>query len=228
MMKNYVIIGASAGIGKQLAENLSAEHQVFGTYKTHQVSHPQINYQYYDAVAAEPLNNLPDVLDGLAYCPGLINLKPFHRFNENDFIEDYKIQVGGAIKVIQQLLPRLKQAENASIVLFSTVAVQTGFTFHSLVASSKGAIEGLTKALAAEFAPKIRVNCIAPSLTQTNLAGGLLANEEKIKANAERHPLKRIGQSADSANLAAFLLTEQSSWITGQIFQVDGGMSAIK
>jgi len=125
-------------------------------------------------------------------------------------------------------LPRLKKSENASIVLFSTVAVQTGFNFHSQVAVSKGAIEGLSRSLAAEFAPKIRVNAIAPSLTDTGLASKLLSSEEKKQANAERHPLKKIGTPKDIAEMAVFLLSEKANWITGQILHVDGGMSSIK
>ncbi len=227
-MKNYLIIGASSGIGKQLAEDLSVHHKVIGTYHNHAMTHDAIEYRHYDALSSEELTDLPATIDGLIYCPGSIDLRPFARIKPEDFIKDYSLQVVGAVKVIQQLLPRLKQSGSASIVLFSTVAVQTGFPFHSLVSSSKGAIEGLTKALAAEFAPKIRVNCIAPSLTQTPLAGALLATEDKIAANAQRHPLKRLGTASDIASLAAFLLSDQSSWITGQIMHVDGGISSLK
>ena len=134
----------------------------------------------------------------------------------------------GAVKLIQAVLPRLKKSGNASIVLFSTVAVQTGLPYHTQVAASKGAIEGLTKALAAELAPTIRVNCIAPSLTDTPLAASLLNTEQKKEANALRHPLKRIGTTEDIANMAAFLLSQKASWITGQILHVDGGMSSLK
>jgi NAD(P)-dependent dehydrogenase (short-subunit alcohol dehydrogenase family) len=174
------------------------------------------------------LSFTPDILDGLVYCPGAVNLKPFARIKPEDFISDYQLQLIGAVKVIQACLPKLKNASNPSIVLFSTVAVQTGFNFHSLVASSKGAVEGLTKALAAEFAPKIRVNCIAPSITDTPLAGALLNSVEKKEANAQRHPLKKIGKPEDLANLAEFLLSEKSGWITGQIIHSDGGMSSLK
>jgi NAD(P)-dependent dehydrogenase (short-subunit alcohol dehydrogenase family) len=171
---------------------------------------------------------LPEVLTGLVYCPGSLQLRPFDRLKPEDFEADYKLQVIGAVKIIQLVLPRLKKAENAAIVLFSTVAVQTGLPFHTQVAASKGAIEGLTKALAAEFAPKIRVNCIAPSLTNTPLAASLLNTDQKMQVNAQRHPLKRIGTAADIANMAAFLLSENASWITGQIFHVDGGFSSVK
>lgn len=160
--------------------------------------------------------------------PGSINLLPFHRFKAEDFIQDYQLQAVGAVKVIQAVLPKLKKSEQASIILFSTVAVQSGYTFHSQVAASKGAIEGLTKSLAAEFAPQIRVNAIAPSLTQTPLAAKLLNTEQKMEANANRHPLKRIGLPDDIAQMAIFLLSEKSSWVTGQILHVDGGMSSIK
>ena len=134
----------------------------------------------------------------------------------------------GAIKVIKAALPALKKSDQASIVLFSTVAVQTGFPFHSMVATSKGAIEGLARSLAAELAPKIRVNCVAPSITDTPLAASLLSSPEKKEANAQRHPLKSIGSSDDIASMASFLLTNQAQWITGQVMKVDGGISSLK
>jgi NAD(P)-dependent dehydrogenase (short-subunit alcohol dehydrogenase family) len=171
---------------------------------------------------------LPTTLDGLIYCPGTINLRPFARIQPSDFLQDFNLQVGGAVKVIQAALPALKNSGSASILLFSTVAVQLGLNFHTQVAASKGAIEGLTKALSAELAPNIRVNCIAPSLTDTPLAASLLNSEQKMEANALRHPLKRVGSVNDISEMACFLLSEKSSWITGQILHVDGGMSAIK
>ncbi len=140
--------------------------------------------------------------------PGSINLKPFDRIKPADFELDYQLQVIGAIRIIQQVLRKIKISLNASIILFSTVAVQTGLTFHTQVAASKGAIEELTKALAAEFAPKIRVNTIAPWLTNTALANSLINSEQKVDANAQRHPLKRIGIAADIANMAEYLLSE--------------------
>lgn len=231
-MANILIIGASSGIGSALATQLIADsNQVYGTFNKTTSGSPDGFTKF------QPLNVLdenldfsflPDVLDGLVYCPGSVNLKPFARIKPEDFVADYQLQLVGAVKSIQACLPKLKNSAQASIVLFSTVAVQTGFNFHSLVASSKGAVEGLTKALAAEFAPKIRVNCIAPSITDTPLAGALLNTDEKKEANAQRHPLKKIGRPDDLANLAAFLLSEKSSWITGQVLHADGGMSSLK
>ena len=229
-MRNYLIIGASSGIGESLANLLIQEgNGVIGTYNNNSKTSSSIKYHHLDVTDRElSLDFLPDVLDGVVYCPGTINLKPFARIKPQEFLEDYDLQVVGAIKVLQSVLPQLKKSSSASIVLFSTVAVQAGFTFHSQVSSSKGAIEGLTKALSAEFAPRIRVNCIAPSITDTPLASKLLSSEEKKEANAQRHPLKKIGKVEDLAEMASFLLSERSGWITGQVFPVDGGMSVIK
>lgn len=224
-MKNYVIIGASNGIGAGLRSILEDEgHHVVGTSN----KNPQAGLMHLDILDKEPdFSFLPDSIDGLIYCPGSINLKPFKRIKPNEFVDDYRLQVEGAIKSIQASLPALVSAKG-SIVLFSTVAVQQGFNFHSQVSSSKGAIEGLTRALAAELSPTLRINCIAPSLTDTPLAGKLLSTPEKKAANGERHPLKRVGEVEDIASAANFLLSDKASWITGQILHVDGGMSIVK
>lgn len=231
-MKNYLIIGGSSGIGKSLCQTLAdAGHQVYATYNQHppEGGSSSIQYSALDVMAeAMDLDFLPEQLDGVAYCPGSINLKPFHRIKAAAFVEDYKLQVVGAVKILQAVMPRLKAGEGASVVLFSTVAVQLGFNFHAQVAASKGAIEGLTRSLAAEWAPTIRVNAIAPSLTDTPLAAKLLSSDEKKEANAQRHPMKKIGTPEDVAQMAAFLLSDQSSWMTGQIISLDGGMSSIK
>ncbi|MDX1445620.1 SDR family oxidoreductase [Lishizhenia sp.] len=229
-MKNYLIIGASSGIGKNIAEQLAKEHQIFGTYRNTAVDIAHnIHYHYLDVMSEEKdLSFLPEQLDGLVYCPGSINLKPFKRFNTQDFMDDFKLQVAGAVDIIQKCLPRLQKSEQASIILFSSVAAQTGFNFHAQVSTSKGAIEGLAKALAAELAPKVRVNVIAPSLTHTPLAASMLNSDKKIEANAERHPLKSIGKSEDIAHLATFLLSDKAKWITGQVHRVDGGISTLR
>ncbi|MCA0446835.1 MAG: SDR family oxidoreductase [Bacteroidetes bacterium] len=231
-MANYFIIGGSSGIGKRLSSQLAeAGHQVFSTYFKNRAEpeHPSISCHYLNVLDENiDLDFLPETLNGLIYCPGSINLRPFARLNPADFTTDFNLQVVGAIKVIQAALPKLKASSNSSIVLFSTVAVQSGFNYHSLVSTSKGAIEGLTKALAAEFAPTIRVNCIAPSLTDTPLAANFINTTTKLETNAQRHPLKRIGTTEDIANMAEFLLSEKSGWITGQILHVDGGISTLK
>lgn len=230
-MRNILIIGGSSGIGNELVNQLSTEgNRIFATYNTNkQEDNSNTNYYKLDVLQDDfNFDYLPETLDGLVYCPGSINLKPFARISENDFLDDFKLQVTGAIKTIQKVLPRLKKGDNSSIILFSTVAVQTGFNFHTQVSASKGAIEGLTRALAAEFAPTIRVNAIAPSITDTPLAKALLNTDKKIEDNSKRHPLNRVGVSRDIANMAKFLLSIDSSWITGQILKVDGGISSIK
>ncbi len=231
-MQHYLIIGASSGIGQELTRQLAAAgNQVTATFHKNKPAEaiPNVDYHHLNVLDdILSLDFLPDEIAGFVYCPGSINLRPFERIKPADFESDYKLQVIGAIKLLQFALPRLKKSANASIVLFSTVAVQTALPFHTQVTASKGAIEGLTKSLASEYAPNIRVNCIAPSLTDTPLAASLLNTEQKKEANALRHPLKRIGTTADIANMAAFLLSEKASWITGQIFHVDGGMSSIK
>ena len=231
-MSAILIIGASSGIGQKLAHQLAAAgHRVFGTYHSKPTTSesPNLTFHHCNVLDEQPdFSFLPEAIDGLVYCPGSIVLKPFHRIKPADFVDDYQLQVIGAIKSIQAALPALKRGNQPAIVLFSTVAVQTGLNFHSLVSASKGALDGMTRALAAELAPPIRVNCIAPSLTDTPMAAALLNTEEKRNANALRHPLRRIGTPADIANMAEFLLTEKSGWVTGQIMHVVGGISRLK
>lgn len=230
-MRNYIVIGGSSGIGKGIVELLELEDAgVVATYHTHPVEdRPNVKYIKLDVRADTlSLDELPEEIHGLAYCPGSINLKPFHRFTEEDFMEDFKFQVLGATKIIQLLLPRMKKSGAASIVLFSTVAVQTGIPFHSQVAMSKGAIEGLTRALAAELAPTIRVNAVAPSLTNTDLANRFLNTPEKVDLQAQKNPLKKVGDPKDIAEAAVYLLGQRSSWVTGQVLHVDGGFSNLK
>ncbi len=230
-MRNYLIIGGSSGIGEAITQQLNAEgHRVYATYCKHlQQDRENISYHRMDVMEDTlDLSFLPETIDGFVYCVGNILLKPFHRIGVDDFQKDYQLQVLGAVKILQQLLPNLKNAVQPAVVMFSTVAVQTGFTFHSLVSASKGAIEGLTRALAAEWTPKIRVNCIAPSITNTPLASSLLNTPEKIEATAQRHPMKKIGAPEDLAAMACFLLSDSAQWMTGQVLHVDGGMSSIR
>lgn len=231
-MKNYVIIGGSSGIGAQLVKQLlQSGHKVWATYNK---SQPQeggeyVSYHHLDVLSESfDFSFLPDTVDGVVYCPGSISLRPFARIKPEDFMQDYALTVGGAVKILQAALPKLKNAAQPSVVLFSTVAVQTGLTFHTQVAASKGAVEGLTRALAAELAPKVRVNCIAPSLTDTPLSAALLSTPEKREASAQRHPLKKTGTAEDIANMAEFLLSDKAAFITGQVLKLDGGLSALR
>jgi len=231
-MGKYVVIGASKGIGKQIASDLvEQQHEVINFSRTPSDIKGIENHSW-DAESTnfDAFKEITVPIDGLVYCPGTILLKPFSRFTTADFERDFKINVLGAIGAIQALLPQLKASgNNSSIVLFSTVAVQTGMNFHASIASAKGAIEGLTKSLAAEFASSgIKVNAIAPSLTKTDLAANLLNTPEKIETSAKRHPLNKIGYPEDISNLACFLLSAKNNWITGQIIHIDGGMSTLK
>ena len=171
---------------------------------------------------------LPDHLDGFVYLPGTINLRPFKGLKPSVFLDDFNINVMGCVKILQKVLPKIQAAENPSIVMFSTVAVKIGMPFHSSVSSSKGAIEGLTRSLAAEFAPKIRVNSIAPSILDTPLAEKFLNSETKLENSRNRHPLKEIGSPKDISEIVKFLLEDNSKWMTGQIIPFDGGMSSVK
>jgi 3-oxoacyl-[acyl-carrier protein] reductase len=228
--KNILIVGASSGIGLALAESLTQKGaSVYTASRTE--GGPSVFHINFDAQTTDyqAFAQLPDAIHGVVYCPGTINLKPFGRISTDDFLKDFQINVLGAVGVLQAVMPKLKRAEGASVVLFSTVAVQTGMGFHASIAASKGAIEGLTRSLAAEFAmQKIRVNAIAPSLTDTPLAKQLLASDEKKEASNRRHPIGRYGTAQDVANAAMFLLGDESSWVTGQILGIDGGMGSIK
>lgn len=226
---NYLIIGATSGIGKDIAIKLQAQgHQVYTAQRNKFVEANELFHQQFDVIENNlDISKIPNQLDGLVYCPGSINLKPFNRLTTQDFYNDWQINFLGAVKVIQSVLPQLKAAKG-SIVLFSSVAAKTGMSFHASVASAKAAIEGLTCSLAAEFAPLIRVNAIAPSLTDTPLAGKLLADDIKKEAAAKRHPLQKFGNVNDIAAMAAFLLSKDASFITGQVIKIDGGLSNLR
>jgi 3-oxoacyl-[acyl-carrier protein] reductase len=231
-MKNIVVVGAGRGIGLATVKALQSEN-LFTISRQLTNELEALNTKFYSLDAAKDdvavLTDLPEVIHGVVYCPGSINLRPFNRLTAKDFLNDFQQNVLGAIAVIQYLLPRLKKADGASIVLFSSVAVKIGMPFHASIAAAKGAIEGLAKSLAAELATsKIRVNVIAPSLTDTPLANALLNSDEKREAAAKRHPLNSIGSADEIGQLVAFLMREDSRWITGQIIGVDGGIGSLK
>ena len=228
--KNILIIGGSSGIGLALAELLSSRNSVYvASRSSESLSQLKVNHIAYDATSDElDVSQLPDNLHGFVYCPGSINLRPFKGLKTEAFINDFELNVIGAVNALKSVLNLLNASGNASVVFFSTVAVKTGMPFHSSVAASKGAIEGLTRSLAAEFAPKIRVNAIAPSLVDTPLASKFLNNELKLEKANERHPLGRVGNAQEIAKATAFLLGEESGWMTGNIVQLDGGIGNLK
>jgi 3-oxoacyl-[acyl-carrier protein] reductase len=223
------LIGGSYGIGLELAKELQNENNVFVASRTNQnLTNLNVTHIPFDATNDSlDTSILPAVIDGLVYCPGSINLRPFRGLKLETFESDMQINFFSMVKVIQSILPQLITSEQSSVVMFSTVAVKMGMPFHTSVSAAKGAIEGFAKALAAEYTPKIRVNVIAPSLTDTPLADKFLNNDEKREKSALRHPLKRYGTCADIAQMTSFLLSDKSSWITGQTFPVDGGMSSL-
>jgi 3-oxoacyl-[acyl-carrier protein] reductase len=228
-MKNILLIGGSYGIGLAIAKELQYENKVFVASRTNaEIAEMHVTHIPFD-VTTDTLDTskLPEIIDGLVYCPGSINLRPFRGLKPEAFEQDLQINFISLVKVIQSVLPNLTASNQSSIVLFSSVAASMGMPFHTSVAAAKGAIEGFAKALAAEYAPKIRVNVIAPSLTDTPLAEKFLSNDDKKEKSAQRHPLKRVGTSEDMAQMASFLLSEKSSWISGQVFHVDGGMSTL-
>ena len=227
-MRKLMIIGAGSGVGLTLAKSLLDTHELWTTSHQSEVELPTHHFRWNAKSEDFPTDMLPDSLDGLVYCPGSIRLEPFQKLKLDAFREDFELNLIGAVRAMQAALPALKAGTRPAVVFFSTVAVSTGMPMHASIASAKGAVEGLTRSLAAELAPSIRVNAIAPSLTATPLAAKLLRSERQQEAAARRHPLDRIGQPDDIAAAARFLLSEQADWITGEILAVDGGMGSLR
>ncbi len=227
MKKNILLIGGSYGIGLELVKQLSKEHTVYVASRTSEgLEGTDAKHISFDA-NTDSLDTtvLPNELHGFAYCPGSINLKPFKMMSLDTFEADMQLNFFNMVKVMKDVLPLI--STGGSIVLFSTVAVSSGMPYHTSISAAKGAVEGFGKSLAAEYAPNVRVNVIAPSLVNTPLSKRLLSNEKKIEMMSQRHPLKRIGEVEDIANAAAFLLSDKSGWITGQVIGIDGGMSTL-
>lgn len=231
--KNILVVGGSSGIGLALVNSLMKHGaKVYVISRTKPVDFPdEVEHLSLDItgnIDSVP-SFLPEFLHGLVYAVGSINLKPFVRLSADDFLNDFRINVLGVAQIVQQSVKQLKNAEGASIVLISTVAAKIGLPYHASVSAAKGAVEGLALALAAEFvAQQIRVNVVAPSLTDTPMAQNLLNSPEKREASAKRHPLQRIGRPEDISSMIAFLLSEESSWITGQVIGIDGGLGNLK
>lgn len=225
MQKTWLFAGASSAIAQAVPKD---GNRLIGLSRQANLSHPFDEIHTVNGYTKAELPDIGGPIDGLVYFPGSINLRPFHRISEADFLAEYQLNALGAVGVIQKYLDNLKASPGASIVLISTVAAETGMSFHTSISMAKSAVEGLARALAAELAPKIRVNTVAPSLTQTPLAEKLTNSPEKVEAGNKRHPLQRIGRPDDIANAIHFLLSEQSAWITGQVLHVDGGMSTLR
>lgn len=227
MKKNILLIGGSYGIGLEMAKKLSKNNQVYVASRSNEdLSGLDITHISFDALTEDISEKaIPEKLDGFVYCPGSINLKPFKTMGVDTIQNDMEINFIALAKTVKSIINRMN--EGSSMVFFSTVAVGTGMPFHTSVSAAKGAIEGFARALAAEYAPKVRVNVIAPSLVDTPLSERLLSNDKKKEMMAERHPMKRVGNAADIANMATFLLDSDNSWITGQVIGVDGGMSCL-
>ncbi|WP_420572817.1 SDR family NAD(P)-dependent oxidoreductase [Kordia sp.] len=226
-MKNILVIGGSRGIGAAIVEAQTAHHNVTNISRTA----PEItsnNLTHFSCNILE--DELPEIeaIDTLIYCPGSINLKPISRLKIDDFKNDYEINVLGAVKAIQKYSPKLKQGNNPNILLFSTVATKLGMPFHASISAAKSAVEGLVKTLAAEFAPTIRVNAIAPTITNTDLASKLLRNDKMIESIAERHPLKKFLEPQEVADMADFLISDKARSTSGQIFTIDCGIVSVK
>ncbi len=229
MQKNFIVAGGSSGIGKELVLQLKADgHHVIVLSRTKKDLPDDVEFHSVDFSNDElELPAISCELSGIAYMPGSINLKPYRSVKKDELMNDFRLNVVGALECIKKYQGYLSK-DAASIVLMSTVAVQTGMPYHSIVSASKGAVEGLTRSLAAEMTPKVRVNAIAPSLTNTPLAEKLLNTEDKIQSSKDRHPLKTIGNATHIAEMAKFLLSDSSQFISGQIIHIDGGMSALR
>lgn len=226
-MGKYIVVGGSKGIGNAIINNLLENNEVSNISRTEpQVTHHNLTHYNCDVIS-DDLPNIEEA-DGLVYCPGSINLKPINRLSIDDFKTDFEINVLGAVKTIQNYLPALKNGNKPSVVLFSTVASDLGMPFHASVAASKSAVEGLTKSLGAELAPTVRVNAIAPTVTDTDLASKLLRNDRMVENMKERHPLKKYLQPQEVADMATFLLSEKAASLSGQIFKMDCGITSFK
>jgi len=226
-MRHILIIGGTKGIGKAIIDLLIEENNI--TCMSRNVSdYNHVNYNHIQLDAT--LDNFPDLekIDSLVYCPGSINLKPISTLSIEDFRNDFELNVIGAVKSIKKYLPLLKKGENPSILLFSTVATKLGMPYHASVSASKSAIDGIVKTLGAELAPKIRINAIAPTITNTELASKILRNEKVLENMIERHPLKKILSANEVAKMAKFLISEDGSSISGQIINMDAGIVSFK
>lgn len=226
-MKNILIIGGSKGIGNAILLQQLENNYIYNISRNApEISHPNLKHYSLDVMK----DTLPEIenIDTLIYCLGSINLKPIGSLSIDDFRNDFEINVIGAVKAIQQYLPVLKKGTNPSILLFSTVAAKLGMPFHASIATAKAGIEGLVKSLGAELASTIRINAIAPTITETSLSAGILRNDRMKENMMERHPMKGYLTPNEVANMADFLISEKAKSISGQIFEMDYGIVTFK
>ena len=229
MQKNILVVGGNSLIGQEVIKlSNSKDDNVIAT------SRSTIDLPLKKFIQLDPnedlssLDALPDSIDALLYCPGSISLKSIQRMDISDIREDFRINVEGAFNIIKKVLPNLKKDEGASVVFISSVAAKSGMTFHSSIAASKAALEGFARSLASELAPRVAVNCVAPSLTNTPMAEHLLNNEKKLQSSEERHPLNTIGDPVKVAKVIYNLFSAKEDWITGQTISIDGGLSSLR
>ena len=227
MKKTVLIIGGSKGIGEAIVSQMLPHHHIINLSRT-DPSITDANFKHYSCDVLSDELPILESLDALIYCPGSINLKPFSRLNLDDFKNDFEINVLGAVRVLQHYLPALKKGQKPSVLLFSTVETKLGMPFHASIAAAKSGVEGLVKSLAAELAPSIRVNAIAPTVTRTELASKLLRNDRMEENIVQRHPLKKILNPEEVANMASYLISENASSFSGQIFEMDCGIINLK
>ena len=230
--KKYLIVGGSSGMGLQTAKELVArgdEVFVWSRHRSEELASLDCTHEEIDVTADLASLDVPEGLSGVAYFPGSINLAPFERIKLASFQADLEVNLLGAVRVLQKTIPAMARDGGGSVVLVSTVAAATGMAYHASVSAAKAGVEGLARALAAEYAGKnVRVNVIAPSLTDTPMAERLLSSEEKRERSAERHPIRRVGTTGDIASAALYLLGPDSGWMTGQVLHIDGGLSVVR
>lgn len=229
MQKNILVIGGNSLIGQEVIKLSNSEgDNVIATSRS-TIDLPLKNFIQLDPNEdLSGLDALPDSIDALLYCPGSISLKSIQRMDISDIREDFRINVEGAFNIIKKVLPNLKKDNGASVVFISSVAANSGMTFHSSIATSKAALEGFARSLASELAPRVAINCVAPSLTNTPMAEHLLDNEKKLQSSQERHPLNSIGDPVKVAKVIYNLFSAKEDWITGQTLSIDGGLSSLR
>ena len=229
MQKNILVIGGNSLIGQEVIKLSNAKgDNVIATSRS-TIDLPLENFIQLDPNEdLSGLDTLPDSIDALLYCPGSISLKSIQRMDISDIREDFRINVEGAFNIIKKVLPNLKKDDGASVVFISSVAAKSGMTFHSSISASKAALEGFARSLASELAPRVAINCVAPSLTNTPLAEHLLDNEKKLQSSQERHPLNAIGDPVKVAKVIYNLFSAKEDWITGQTISIDGGLSSLR